>query len=192
MTPRRHDPRQGVGRWSALTGALVASLRVAALDLDRAGDMGPRNMTRRAGMVVSVAALAALLVACGGGSTATQPATTQRQDVTITARDMGFSATSLRLKAGQPVRLTFVNSGALEHDVTIPGLNESDAIIEPLDHDSGMTHMMDDMARGTVHMAASAGGSAMVEFTPKAGSYEFYCSVAGHREAGMSGTLVVQ
>jgi uncharacterized cupredoxin-like copper-binding protein len=42
-------------------------------------------------------------------------------------------------------------------------------------------------------VAAAGGQSAMLEFTPsKPGTYEFWCTVAGHKEAGMTGTLVVQ
>jgi len=39
----------------------------------------------------------------------------------------------------------------------------------------------------------SPGDSATIEFTPtKAGTYEFFCTTAGHKEAGMIGTLVVR
>jgi uncharacterized cupredoxin-like copper-binding protein len=32
----------------------------------------------------------------------------------------------------------------------------------------------------------------MIEFTPsQPGEYEFFCSVPGHKEAGMRGTMVV-
>ena len=44
-----------------------------------------------------------------------------------------------------------------------------------------------------LHMAAAGGQSATLEFTPsKPGTYEFWCTVSGHKEAGMNGTLVVQ
>ena len=36
------------------------------------------------------------------------------------------------------------------------------------------------------------GDSLNVEFTPSTpGEYEFFCTVAGHKEAGMVGTLIV-
>jgi plastocyanin len=44
-----------------------------------------------------------------------------------------------------------------------------------------------------VDVETKSKASATTEFTPTAaGTYEFYCSVPGHHEAGMQGTLVVQ
>ena len=43
-----------------------------------------------------------------------------------------------------------------------------------------------------LHVAAGTGGKATLTFTPsKPGTYEYYCSVAGHKEAGMVGILTV-
>jgi plastocyanin len=40
---------------------------------------------------------------------------------------------------------------------------------------------------------AGTGQSTSVEFTPdKTGTFEFYCSVANHRQLGMKGTLIVE
>jgi len=44
-----------------------------------------------------------------------------------------------------------------------------------------------------VHMGAMAGMSGSVTFVPtQPGTYEFFCAVAGHKEAGMVGTLMVR
>jgi uncharacterized cupredoxin-like copper-binding protein len=43
-----------------------------------------------------------------------------------------------------------------------------------------------------LHVAAEPGASNHLSFTPtKPGNYQFYCTVPGHKEAGMVGTLVV-
>lgn len=43
-----------------------------------------------------------------------------------------------------------------------------------------------------VQIASMPGMSALVTFTPtEPGTYEFYCAVPGHREAGMVGTVIV-
>lgn len=86
--------------------------------------------------------------------------------VPVTAVDFGFRPKEIRVRAGQPVNLTVVNRGALEHDLTLPTLGIH-AVARP-------------GARTSVGIAAA-----------KAGTYEFYCSVPGHREAGMVGRLVV-
>ena len=44
-----------------------------------------------------------------------------------------------------------------------------------------------------VHIAPPMGQSLSVEFTPSMpGEYEYFCTVAGHKEVGMVGTLVVK
>jgi uncharacterized cupredoxin-like copper-binding protein len=43
-----------------------------------------------------------------------------------------------------------------------------------------------------VHMAADVGQTETLEFTPnKPGTYTFFCTVAGHKEAGMTGKLAI-
>jgi uncharacterized cupredoxin-like copper-binding protein len=43
-----------------------------------------------------------------------------------------------------------------------------------------------------VHMSTMPGGSTTIKFTPQeAGEYEVFCTVEGHKEAGMIGKLVV-
>lgn len=113
------------------------------------------------------------------------------QTVTIDARDLLFDPPELHLKAGAPVVLELVNDGALLHDITIEGINVTDDVVEPpAEHHQG--HSMTMMKPATVHLAAESGESVSATFTPRAGTFEFYCSVAGHREAGMHGTIVVE
>ncbi|MDP3767887.1 MAG: multicopper oxidase domain-containing protein, partial [Dehalococcoidia bacterium] len=43
-----------------------------------------------------------------------------------------------------------------------------------------------------LHVAADPGGTAVLEFTPtETGDFVFYCTVEGHRESGMEGTITV-
>lgn len=100
------------------------------------------------------------------GATTTKKTTsteTTIKEITITSKDMSFEPNILDLKAGQPVKLTFLNTGTHTFTVDAFGVN-----------------------------AGLAGTSTTVEFTPpKAGSFDFYCAIAGHKEAGMKGTLNV-
>ena len=141
-----------------------------------------------AALVLMLAVVAVLAAASGGGASGTA----QVRAVTLTATDLSFDPANLTLTAGQPVRLTLVNHGSLDHDVTIPGLNATDEIVEPVDEGGGDHHMMGNMVPGTVHMAALRGERVTVEFTPRAGMFNLYCSVPGHREAGMVGNMVVR
>ncbi len=57
-------------------------------------------------------------------------------------------------------------------------------------HMSG-DHVMTDQPK--LHVAAAAGSRGTLTFTPtKPGQYEFYCTVAGYKEAGMVSVLTVK
>jgi uncharacterized cupredoxin-like copper-binding protein len=80
---------------------------------------------------------------------------------------LSFDTKQLSAKAGK-VTIALTNASPLEHNVTI--------------------------ARGTTVLGATPtfiGGSKAVALTLKPGTYTFYCSVPGHRQAGMEGTLSV-
>ena len=133
-----------------------------------------------------------VLAACSSqGATATP---TEPMEVTLNATDIAFDKNRIEAVAGRPVSLTLHNAGVLEHDFTI--------IEMPHDGEVSTTEMEDemgghDMSNVTeemdIHVAAPTDQSNTIEFTPTTpGEYEYYCTVAGHKEAGMVGTLVVE
>jgi plastocyanin len=80
---------------------------------------------------------------------------------------LAYNTTKLTAKAGK-VTITMANASPVEHNVTI--------------------------AQGSKVLGATpsfVGGSKTVTVTLKPGTYSFYCSVPGHRQAGMEGTLTV-
>ena len=80
-----------------------------------------------------------------------------------------FTPREVTVLAGQPVAVTVTNKGKIEHDFGIEALGVK------------------------THTLIPPGKSAPLEFTPtKKGSFEFVCSVAGHKEAGMKGVLIVK
>lgn len=86
--------------------------------------------------------------------------------IEMTGLDFRFQPAQLRIKAGQSVNIALVNRGAIIHDITIPALQ--------------------------FQLVAQPGQRAVGSLTAaRPGTYEFYCSVPGHREAGMVGRLVV-
>ena len=119
--------------------------------------------TRRLLFTLAVLTVAALvMVACGGGA----PAAPAALDVTIHAKDISYDTTAITAKAGQTVNVTFINDGALDHTFLIDGV--------------------------VTEQKVAAGATTTFSFTaPAAGSYPYYCNVAGHKEAGMVGTLTV-
>ena len=130
-------------------------------------------MSRKFGLIV-MTLIGTLVVACAGPSAAA-PASNKPvsspQAVEVKSTDsLRFEPATITVKKGTPVRVTLTNNTALEHDWVVDNL---------------------DGKKIQVHAAPKANATA--EFTPTAsGAYEFYCSIPGHREAGMKGTLTVQ
>jgi uncharacterized cupredoxin-like copper-binding protein len=61
-----------------------------------------------------------------------------------------------------------------------------------IQNDLGGAHHHD-VAPGTIAGHAAPHGDASTSFTPtQASAYPFHCSVPGHRETGMTGTLTVE
>jgi plastocyanin len=137
-------------------------------------------MTRRALPLFLVLAASVLaLAACGGGSesSSTTPATTGGggggggggSTVNITADPSGalkYQETDVSATAGS-VTIDFTNMSSLPHDVTIEGNGAS----------------------GGTDVITGSSTSTTIDLQP--GTYTFFCSVDGHRAAGMEGTLTV-
>jgi plastocyanin len=136
---------------------------------------------RRASVVLAIAALAALgIAACGGdddddggGDTAAAPATTvpaaggSTVDIsTPPGSDLAYEQKDVTAKAGN-VTIDFDNQQSTQHDVKV--------------EDSA------GMELGGTDLISSSTATATIDLQP--GSYTFFCSVPGHREAGMEGTL---
>jgi plastocyanin len=110
--------------------------------------------------------LAALALAAAPA--AASPRGTVLRISTATGMAMKYTTATLRAKAGL-VTIVMTNRGMLPHDVAIKGHG---------------VH-----AKGKL---VGKGGVSTVRATLKPGSYEFYCTVPGHEQAGMKGTLVVR
>jgi plastocyanin len=80
-----------------------------------------------------------------------------------------FDKTTLTAKAGK-VQITFTNDSPVPHNVTVQSGTSGPAIAAT---------------------PTFSKGSKTITMTLKPGKYTYYCSVPGHREAGMLGTLTV-
>jgi len=134
---------------------------------------------------VSLLVIGALLV--GGCASRAEP-----QEVVVTAQGMTYAPALIEVTAGTPVDLTLVNQDALEHDLSvleIPVESLSEANPMSLEHQMEMGEVA---MEPVLHVAAEAGATNQLRFTPTSpGRYEFYCTVPGHKQAGMLGILVV-
>lgn len=142
------------------------------------------------GRLLIVLVLVGLLAACRNNAS---PADTAQPTkvLTITATDIAYDTPVIEMKAGQLLRLTLQNDGALEHDFSFMEMPLAGEVtgggMDMAGHD--MSNMEEEP---DVHVSAMPGESNTISFTPsRPGVYEYYCTVAGHREAGMSGTLNV-
>lgn len=152
-------------------------------------------MTKR---TVGIGLAIALALALGTAAFIVRTGDAEAQEVTITAQDMYFTPDSLTVEAGKPVKLTFVNHGSIDHDVVLAGISAGTAMDDGMASDDQENadmaegeHAMDTDA-GAMHATAHSHEQSTIEFTAQAGTYDIYCSIPGHREAGMTGTIVVE
>jgi len=125
------------------------------------------------------------LVACGGSSNDSSSSAESTAESTApeaaggsagsaaldfeTGEGLTYTSDTATAKAGK-VTVDFTNSQPLTHDVAI-------------EDSSGKTI-------GKTELIAEGSDSTVVDLKP--GEYTFYCTVPGHREAGMEGTLTVK
>ena len=139
---------------------------------------------KKLALLLSLLALGAVgLAACGGDDDETTSAadTTEATETTAgggggtiaVSADPGgqlaYTETELTATAGENT-IEFDNPASIDHDV----------VIEDADgNEIGRTDTI-------------SGGSTSADVTLEPGTFTYYCSVAGHREAGMEGTLTVE
>lgn len=141
---------------------------------------------KKVATLLALVLAAAALVACGDdeGTTTTETTTESAESAaggaggggaaTVSFEadpggDLAYTSDSATAKSGQ-VTIELENPQALSHDVAIEG---------PEGEEIGKTEIVSESSASTT-----------VELEP--GEYTFYCTVPGHREAGMEGTLTVE
>lgn len=123
-------------------------------------------MTRHRLVPAAAVAGALVLAACGGDDgdlPAVEGPTSPSLDVVAT--EMAYDPDTVAVAAGT-IEVVLRNEGRLLHDLRI---SDQPFIIE-----------------------ATSGATAAGQVALEAGSYAFYCSLPGHREAGMEGVLEVR
>ncbi len=143
-------------------------------------------MHLRALLLVVVTLPLILGVSCVRAGDAADEETAGAQRLTVTVGDsLAFDPPTLTVTAGKPVILTIRNIGNTDHDWTITGLPARD-IKSAVQAGHGHPRT------GEIVGHPKPKGEVTIRFTPtQPGTYEFYCSVPGHRQAGMQGLLQV-
>jgi uncharacterized cupredoxin-like copper-binding protein len=138
-------------------------------------------------LVLTVLGLALTAVAgCGGGNNndnASSTATTSTTQTSTTPSGGGGSKLTL---AADP-------SGALKFDKSKLNAKAGNVTIT-MDNSSPVQHAIGIKGNGVTKdgNTVNKGGVSTVTANLKAGTYEFYCPVDGHEQAGMKGTLTVK
>jgi len=90
------------------------------------------------------------------------------QQITVSGNEYAFDPSVITVKKGMPVQILFKNTGKYPHNLTISDLNVQTKTIQTGQQDT-------------------------VTFTPgNTGQYTFTCTVPGHADKGMTGTINVQ
>ena len=131
--------------------------------------------------VLFVGVAASALAACSSGGSnssmgsmsgskeaANAPVTKGAREIRVDGTSFDFNQKTINLAANEDVTIVFTATDA-EHDVTVEGVQGVGHIVHA---QQGKT------ARGGLKISSP-------------GTYTFYCSVSGHRKAGMVGQLVV-
>lgn len=136
--------------------------------------------TRERVGAISLIGLVALAFACAPSVLTTSPAAPPARvarvpapslaqtpaELRLSASEFAFDQPTLRVDPGQRVHLSLQNRGVIQHNVHVEGSSAS--------------------------LEANPGQTIRGDFTfDTPGTYEFFCSIPGHKEAGMTGKLIV-
>jgi uncharacterized cupredoxin-like copper-binding protein len=107
-------------------------------------------------------------------------------EVTVLAEDVKFVPDEMTIPAGQVVTITLRNDDTIEHDLQVDDLR-----IERMDG-GDMAGDHEGAGEDVLAVHTSAGESASLTFrTEQKGTFDLYCTIPGHKDAGMVGKLTV-
>lgn len=176
----RRSLSEGFGRDTVRGVVLQQILHPARLPKDSPAYMPPKLVEGQA--AVDVASYVASVSALGGKDTgrlgsavaapgAGKPAVAKDGKLAIPADPNGQLAYVTKKATADPgpLEINSPNDSSVPHDIAID--------------DNGVSEDGEDVVNG---------GVSTISFTAKAGTYDYFCTLPGHREAGMEGVLTVK
>ncbi|MBI3162034.1 MAG: cupredoxin domain-containing protein [Chloroflexi bacterium] len=134
-------------------------------------------------LILLLAVFTLVLTACGGKAV-------DAAAITVTMKEFAFDPNPIKVSAGTPVEITLMNEGSVEHDFVIEVISVTDLSTEG---GMGEHEMSTEHEEFDLHTSVAAGGTGILRFTPtEPGTYQIFCSVPGHKEAGMIAELIVE
>jgi len=143
-------------------------------------------------LVLALAAVA--LVACGGSDNSTTTTTSGGETAGGAAAESTEKSSGSESGGGSTVDFEADPGGALAYTTTEASAKAGKVTID-FKNPQGLTHdvaIEDSSGKevGKTELIAEGEDSTTVNLKP--GTYTYYCTVPGHREAGMEGTLTVK
>lgn len=106
------------------------------------------------------------------------------QDIIIETNSMSYSPNEIVVKKNAPIKLSLKNSDQIEHDIEFKPATFN------IIGDSTHQHEMEE---NVLHLHAKPKTTREITFSiSETGTFEFYCTIPGHKENGMVGALVVK
>jgi uncharacterized cupredoxin-like copper-binding protein len=145
-------------------------------------------------VAVSLAGIAAAHAHGGGGETAygkPGDGVGPVRIVQVVMREedgrMIFQPDRLRVRKGEQVRFLLRNNGQIEHEFVVATLEDNLHHMKAMEANPDMRHEEPNARR----LDPKQTGEILWRFT-KPGTFDFSCLIPGHRQAGMTGTIVVE
>lgn len=100
---------------------------------------------------------------------------------------MEFIPNRVEVRKGEQIRFQLRNNGEIDHELVVATLESNLKHAEEMRKNPDMEHEDPNAKR----LAPKKTGEIVWHFT-KAGEFDFSCLIPGHREAGMTGTVIVK
>lgn len=109
--------------------------------------------------------------------------------IAMTEKDgkMAFIPDRIEVRRGEQVKFALRNNGELDHELVLATLEENLKHAIEMQKNPDMEHDDPNAKR----LAPKKAGEIVWQFT-KAGEFDFSCLIPGHREAGMTGKIIVK